>query len=297
MGTVSKSNSSVLNSLCANAIMKTTMQCVTNATQQQLIQIGNVGGTVDLSNINLEEGSVINLSCLMTTAKTADMAQNVASTLAQAANSQGESLLSALGKTQAEVESNLANQITTNIDTSTLTQVTNALNQTQGFNVQNVGGNVIMKNVTISQQANLASNAIVNSSAFATVIGSVANTLTQSATAKETNPLSNIIGATLSGISGLWSTALKGLGSIISGPGFIIIFIAAISILGLFLYLRSGGSLSAFSMKSGEASGSHEASEYSVPQFPMDEEYVPSVGDYTRYDYPTISPPANYIPY
>ncbi len=233
MGTQSKTTTEVLNDMSTTAIMKSTMSCVAQATQNQMLLLGNVAGTVNLTNVNLEQASTVDVSCLMTAEKQNEMAQNVSATLQQYAESQGEAALSALGKTSADVMSALKNKITSNVDASTETAIRAALNQNQTVKVVNVGENVIAANLTMSQQASEVSKAVVDSKAYSDVINSVANTVDQAAATKEINPIASI-----------WGTVIGGVSDIVSGPGFIIIAVVAIGIIGVLLFIRSGGSVS-----------------------------------------------------
>ncbi len=234
-GTQSRTTVNVLNEMCTNIIMKSSLSCITQATQNQLMLIANVSGNVDLNNVNLQQGSTIDVNCLMSAEKQTEMAQSAASQMAQYASSQGEAALSALGTTVSDASTNIRNKIQNNIDASTETEIKSALTQNQMIKVVNVGGNVLAQNVSMQQQASLVAKAMVTSKAYSSVINDTADKIDQSAQSKETNPLAVI-----------WGTVLGGVGKIFSGPGFIIIVIAALGIGGLLLFLRSGGSLSAF---------------------------------------------------
>jgi len=191
-GTHSTSTSSLLNSLAVNASTSTIMQCATAATQEELVQVQNVAGNVNISNVSMNQGATINLQCVMQTNTTTDIASAVSDAITQYANSQGQAVLSALGNTTSEVKSNIQNKITSNINQTTSQQMSANITQQQGITAANIGGNVTISNITMDQSAQVFASALMNTTAFASVINSVANTIDQTSASKETTIFDSI---------------------------------------------------------------------------------------------------------
>lgn len=228
IGTSSVNKSTDLKTLCNNAIMPTVMSCITSSAQSQTLNISGNAGNVDASGISLNQGSSVNISCLLTANNVANMSNQIASTLTQAATSQGESL--SASKTNAEVTSDLSTQIVNNINTSTTSEITNAINQSQSINVINNQGNISLSGTTLNQTASIVAQAIINTTAVSSVIGNVANQLQQTTSTTQTNPLTNILG-----------TAIEGIGSLFNSPGFITFAILGLIVFGMvfFLYISA----------------------------------------------------------
>jgi hypothetical protein len=91
------------------------------------------------------------------------------------------------------VTTNIQNNIMTNIKQTTTNDVSSNISQTQSIPIANVGGNVIIANVTMTQSAQIVATALMKTSAYSSVINDAATKLTQSSTAVSSNPISDII--------------------------------------------------------------------------------------------------------
>ena len=199
-GTTSKTTSEVLTDEAVSVSMKTIMSCALSASQSQLIQLNNVKGNVTITGTSFKQGASINMQCLMNASKQADISNAVAASLAQSANASGQAVLSAFGKTQSEATSNIKTMISSSINADTSMQVSTNLSQSQSITASNIGGSVVIANVSLDQSAQATSYALMQSSAYASAINDVANKIDQSSSSKETTifgELANAIGTTV----------------------------------------------------------------------------------------------------
>jgi hypothetical protein len=210
-GTQSKTSIAVTNQTAISSITQNIMQCVSTATQNQLIGAGFVGGNVDISNVTLSQGTAINTSCVMQSNVQSSITADLGTALAQAAASAGQAALSAFGNTQSQAASNITNRLNIAISNTNLQQDFNNATQNQNIEFGVVEGNFIMHNVTISQTASVVAQNLLNTQAYSSVVGTVANTIQQSANASEANPIAGIIdavGGSISSVSTPYAIAI-----------------------------------------------------------------------------------------
>jgi len=224
-GTVSKSTSEMINDMATNVLTSTLMNCMTTATQNQLLQFSNIKGNLDINSSNLTQASTFDVSCILSATNTQDMSNSIANVIAQVAESKGQAALSALGNTKADIVSDISNKISNNITNMSKTDVVNILTQGQQFVVDGITGNVTLANVSLSQQATVVSRAIVTSSAIASVVNSASSKIDQTAKSTETNPIADMINSV--------GTAI---GSIFGSPGGIIIMVVGLLVLSIVAY-------------------------------------------------------------
>lgn len=232
------STANQLTEIATNVAMITANKCITAASQSQLLSIKGIKGDVVLGDTSMSQGYSVNVKCLMTAEKQAELSSNISSAFTQFAESKGESVLSALGGTSSEVGTNIHNKLTSNIDASSYSELSTKLIQQQELSVEDVDGNVVMKGVTLDQQAKLVAESVIDSKAYTSTINDLAFTIDQTAIKEDKSPLANIIGETWEGVGG----AITGVGGLFSKPGFIIAIIVIFVIIliggGLFLYFK-----------------------------------------------------------
>lgn len=224
-GTVSSSTSKTLNDLCTNSITSNIMKCIVSSKQDQLLQFSNIKGNLVVDSSNLSQIGTFDVSCILSASNTQTMSNDLANTIAQYAESNGQAALSALGNTKADVVNMLQNTIHNSISTLSSTDVTNMLEQNQKFIVDRITGNVLLKNVTLDQQANIISKTLLTSTAITNVIDSVSNKIDQTTKSTETNPISDVI-----------KSIGTSIGSLFGSPGFTIVIIICLLVGCVVLY-------------------------------------------------------------
>lgn len=191
-GTQSKTTAELLTEACVNASMDSIMKCANSATQSQLISLNNIKGDVTISGTSFTQGASINMQCLMDSKKQAEISNAVSNAIVQSADSQGQAVLSALGNTKAEATSNITNKLTTNISSNTSIEVTNNISQNQAISAANIGGSVVIKDVQMNQSASIVAKALMQSTAYSSVINESATKMDQTSKSKETTIFSEI---------------------------------------------------------------------------------------------------------
>uniref|UniRef100_A0A6C0JBD2 Uncharacterized protein n=1 Tax=viral metagenome TaxID=1070528 RepID=A0A6C0JBD2_9ZZZZ len=241
-----------LTEIATNVAMITANKCITAASQSQLLSIKGVKGDVILGGTSMSQGYSVNVKCLMSAEKQADLASNISSAFAQFAESKGESVLSALGGTSSEVRTNIHNKLTSNVDASSYSELSTKLIQQQELSIEDIDGNVVMKGVTLDQQSKLVAESVIDSKAYTSTINDLAFTIDQTATKEDKNPYANILGETWDGLGGAIDGvggaigdvggAISGVGGLFNQPGFIIAIVVIVIVIlvggGLFLYFK-----------------------------------------------------------
>lgn len=231
-GTTSKSTFQQLTDISTDVTTKTIMSCSTAATQNQMISLQNVKGDVNISGVNMNQGASINMSCIMSTDMQSQISTQVAAAIAQTAESKGQAVLSALGRTKSEAQTNIQTMIRNNITNVTQSDISASISQSQSITAANVGGNVVIANVSMEQSAKIVAQALMSTSAYQVAINDSATKMDQSSKSTEENPVAGIIKSIGSAISSVMSAPIMIIGGII-------LFIVLIIIIFKFVFKRS----------------------------------------------------------
>lgn len=210
MGTQSKSTTDVLTSIALDVAQKNISRCVQAATQEQMIAVENVVGNVEISGVSLKQGMSVNMQCAMSSSMQSDIQSQIANQFTQQAKAEGIALLSALGRTDAEVQTNVRQIFQAHVDQTTLQESVMQALQKQAITVHTVGGSAIISNVTMEQSAEMVATATINSTGYTSAITEIANKVDQSTESKETGPLDTFFTMVKSAISS-WIFMLVGL--------------------------------------------------------------------------------------
>lgn len=225
-GTSSKSTVDMLNETAINVSSSVIQNCTGVASQQQSLDYTTAGDFVG-GDINQSMTASINMSCVMNSQTQTDIASKVGAQLAQAAEAKGQAVLSGLGSTTSEVATKITNRITANISNQTQQDTLAAIQQKQSVKV-NAGGNITLGNVTQAQSATIVATALMQSSAYSSVINELAAHIDQTSSASEANPIAGIIDSAGGALSGIFGALLpyKTIG-IVAVAVVIVIIIAA----------------------------------------------------------------------
>lgn len=217
-GTTSKNTLDVLNQIALDVAQSNTSRCVATATQQQIIEASNVAGDFILDGATLSQGVSINMDCLLRSDTQAKIQSEISTQIAQYADSQGQAMLSALGKTSAEAAANIKTLFSSSVKLDTLNESITKSLQVQTIRGVNIGGDMIVKNVTMSQTADVVAKALIQSSSYAEVINTVAQAIDQKSSAKEESPLQGLFDM-ISG--GMWLV----IGLVVAAAVVVVVFI------------------------------------------------------------------------
>ena len=223
-GTQSRSTTDILNEMAINVSMDSIMSCTSVATQQQLIELENIEGNVVISDVSMKQGASIDMSCVMKSEKQNQIATDVANAIAQHAESKGQAALSALGNTKSIASANIKTEIQQNITANTEVEMSAHIEQIQKIGVANVSGSVVIKNVSMEQSAEIVARALMQSSAYSSVINESATKIDQVTQSEEENPIAGIIdsvggviGEVGGAISGVFTAPILMIGALLLG--------------------------------------------------------------------------------
>lgn len=228
-GSKSSSSAELLNQIAISATQSIISRCVTQATQQQLLSVKNVAGNVSMSGVSMSQGASVDVKCMMTAQVQSAIQNQIANDIAQYAQSQSEAFIGALGQSIAEAKVNIQNRLSLAVNQSTLQESFNAAIQDQQIEVANVGGNVIMKDISMAQSLQLTAETLINGTAYSTVINDIANAVDQTTDAKQTNPIAELIDS-VGGIFSSWIGMVIAIATV--GGVVMLVFV--------FMFFRSG---------------------------------------------------------
>jgi hypothetical protein len=224
-GVSSKTTVDVLNEICTQVTMDSMMDCSGVATQDQMVSFQNVKGDVNISNVNMTQGVAVDLNCVMSANKQSDIADKVAAAIAQNADSKGQAVLSLFGNTKADATSNVKNQLMSRISANTSQELTAQINQQQTIVAANVGGSVVMTNVSMDQSARLVASSLMKTATYSAVINDSASKMDQKASSEEKNPIAEMIKA----VGSIFSIPVLILGGLVLGIVLVFVMIKVVS--------------------------------------------------------------------
>lgn len=191
-GTTAKTTTDIITEFSVAIAQKTVNECVTTATQEQVVGANWVRGDVVISDVLMRQNVSIDSSCVFSAEKQAKIQTDVANKIAQFAAAQGQAVLSLFGKTQSEAATNIRSAFKNSYSQSEIQRSVALTSQKQGFDFGVVGGSFIMNNVTMEQSARIVAEGIMTSSSYAEVINKVGTAIDQETKAEEKNPLNFI---------------------------------------------------------------------------------------------------------
>lgn len=149
----------------------------------------------------MKQGMSVDMSCALSNQMQANLQGQIASEIAQYAQSQGIAMLSALGRTLSEAETNITQIFQARAKQTNLQEAVMQNLQQQEISVGQTGGNVVIKSITMEQSAEVVAQAIISSSGIAEAISDIANKIDQKAETEETGPLDTFFGMIKSVVS------------------------------------------------------------------------------------------------
>lgn len=191
-GSTATSRVNVLNNIAITAVQRTISDCVSSATQSQLISASYVAGDVDLSGLQMTQGATVQVNCIMQSSKQSEIRESIASAISQYAKTQGPAVLAALGGSESNARINISNKLATSIRQDDIQKAIASSVQEQKIQFGFIGGNFIMRGATLEQTAKVVAEGIVNSTQVSTVVKEIADTIDQTAEAKTGSPFADI---------------------------------------------------------------------------------------------------------
>jgi hypothetical protein len=228
--TESKSTSEVMNEYAVDVVQRTIQNCTTTATQTQIMEVGYVGGDVDLSSSTFTQGASINMTCALSDQKTSEIANKLANDVVQFAESKSKGLLVPPGGTEAEIINNITNDIKTSLTQESVQNSAADTAQYQKIGFGFVEGNFVARGLTMSQTAEVIAKSIVDTAMIQTIINDVSNKVDLT-TSTESTGAETAIAEGLFGMLGAWAYGVIG-----------VVIVIALLLFGFMFYFFFGGS-------------------------------------------------------
>ena len=156
----SKTTSEVLTGIAVDVAQSSLTRCVQSATQSQLIAVKNVVGDVNISGIKFAQGAAIKMECVTNIETNSQIQETLSNEIAQWASSEGVAVLSALGGNVAMARSIVRGILTANVKMDTASESIMQAMQKQKLIVANVGGSVVISDISMSQGLDIGAKAL-----------------------------------------------------------------------------------------------------------------------------------------
>jgi hypothetical protein len=223
----STESSAVINSLSESineVSMSTVQSCEVISDQSQNLAVRNTGFKFS-SDVTLEQTTDIRMECFSDINKQTELQNKIINEIAQTSTASNVALLGAFGSTQSEAIANLTNIVRNTITMSNIQRSYIMIKQQQGLTLDNEGV-VVYEKVKLTQGAEVFAAATLKEIDRAGIFNRIANHVDQSAEAKTENPLDFI------------AKALGAVGDSVSTMLFLIIFIVAILVVGVYFVMK-----------------------------------------------------------
>ena len=198
-GSSSSSTTEINTSTATKILSEAIMSCRGNTTVSQNVDISGDGNVLD--GVSFVQATKISSDCSQDMKRDSNLQQQVATDLQQKIEAQGSGIMSMLGGSSADVNSKINTDVSTLFSDSTLTEIINGVNAAQGLSVS--GNNNIIRNYTQKQTTDLLSKGLQKALNNLSTVQSANMAMAQEAIAITTNPVSEIIDSTFSGLAGI----------------------------------------------------------------------------------------------
>ena len=222
-GSSSKLSSTTFNKSVNDIFVNSIQQCSASGTSEQVI---NIIGNKNVTKTQMSQRLTLMQDCIQDPKFISKLQTDLISAIKASANAQNPAILGALGKSEAEVDTVIRNDVHNVITTTNMTRLSLSIKNIQAIYI--VGNeNVTDATMTqISDAVNKSTQSILND---IDSITKISNTIDASAEAIQENPISQIISSAFEGASQVWS-------SIIGSLTLPLLFIIVAGVITAYLY-------------------------------------------------------------
>lgn len=214
-GQESKAKSKIVTEIITDVLIRDTLNCSQLIQQEQGLNISGSGNVID--GLSMKQAYYIHTECMQSIKRTTDIQNEIAQKIQQAAEAQGEVIVSALGRERSKVVSEIRNKISNTINKESITSCVSTINASQIVNVS--GNNNIVKNVSMEQHTKMVRDCMQRLADRTNLVNQLNLEQTQTASAKE---------------AGLFGWMQSGYGTIV--------LIVIVGLVFLYIFLKTGGS-------------------------------------------------------
>jgi len=230
-GSKASTKSEVVNDFVSKSMAESLMNCTTQTSVAQLIEItGNFNVVKDVDMVQVFNFSK---SCYQDSNNMNNMVNDISNSVSQAAEAQNIALLGALSSSEADVDNYIYNGVKNEISASTVQNVVDKTNAKQGIAIK--GNHNIVSNVTMNQVVDMISQNAQSAINSTDIVAKAKSVVDQSAVAKQENPLD--------AVTDMLDSVMGG----VMGPMYLMVaIIGLISIVFLYMFLGGGGGGASF---------------------------------------------------
>ena len=230
--TQSKANATINTTAITKIIQKNIQDCSQTIAQSQQLVLKDVGGDININHVNMEQIGKVDISCFTNQENIDRLATDIKEEIKQQTTAEANAMFSGLSNCSSKVNTEINQLIEQSVDTTNLQDCAQTIIQKQGYDFENVSGDVNISYVDMKQTA----EAVAQCSQFA---GNLAETITK---------IENILNQESTAISkGPLDTLFEAITSLFSNPFFLIaLVVVAIVVFIIIIKKKSGGMAGGF---------------------------------------------------
>lgn len=221
----SRSHSSVFMKSLTDIAVTNLNECINKTAVEQNIKIVGNGNLVE--GIKQVQTTNLSLTCDQDSNLITNLQNQLTAKLSQAAKDNDVALLNIAGKSSAQVEVDIKNDVSNFLKLENIQKIVNQVNTAQDFSIR--GNNNIVRNVSQEQAMNMFAGALQKSLSKLDSVQKVDAAVNAKAETTVENPISQVVESVGNALSKVWSA--------ISGP---FVWLAILLILVVAGYLISG---------------------------------------------------------
>jgi hypothetical protein len=174
------------------------MSCKGNSNVSQILNISGSGNTI--TGVKQLNAFKLSSTCNQDIKDNKQLQQDLTNNLVAAAEAKGSGIVSAIGASQSDVFNKINNDISSMLESNTITNIVNNVNQLQGIDIS--GNNNIVKDFTQQMTSELVFSAVQNALNNLSSIQTLNTAIQSSSKAVTTNPISDLIDSVFNGLQG-----------------------------------------------------------------------------------------------
>jgi len=221
-GATSKSESTLFVEAINKAFMSNIQQCSATSDISQTINIS--GSNNIISGIVMDQVYKDMLKCTQDVSFVTNFQNQLVAAIKQSAESSSVALLGALGNSDSEVSTHIHQSVTNIINMQSLSQLVSKMRAEQSINIS--GNSNVLKDISMSQYTENFLTNVQTLTNQISVVNDIKNQIDQKTSAKQQDPILNL---------------LNGLSNLISGPIMWMVILIGIVVLGFVWFMNSAG--------------------------------------------------------
>ncbi len=216
-GTVSKDQTTIVKKIATDFLAQTITNCQSISAND--IAIEAKANVVKIKDLKASQFATVKIDCAVTELTKSTVANDLADKIKQYAESKGQAIVSALGRTRSDVISDLKTDLTNAFKSIQVTDIKASLTNTTKITATASGDSSVfdLEDAKIDQGTSTVAKSIVSISNVTAALTKAAEELTQTTKSEEENPIAGIF---------------KAIGDMLTGP-----IVAALAVIVVLIIL------------------------------------------------------------